>query len=35
VIDKGMYTVLVGRNAADAEANALLTPPLVGTFIVE
>jgi beta-glucosidase len=35
VIDKGTYTVLVGRNAADAEARALATPPLVGTFIVE
>jgi beta-glucosidase len=35
VIDKGTYTVLVGRNAADAEANALLTPPLSGSFIVE
>jgi beta-glucosidase len=35
VIDKGKYTVLVGKNAADAEANASATPPLVGEFMVE
>ena len=35
VIDKGEYTVLVGKNAADAEANATAATPLVGKFTVE